>query len=360
VTASSSSLSFVSQHPDKAGDDADATKRFQALCVIHTILSDPGKRGDYDRTGEIPGLKGDDGEIDEEAFAHWYDYWRAQFPPITEEDVKDFESKYRHSAEEKRDVIKAYNDEKGDMDAMLTVVMCSNDEDADRFAAIIHEAIAAKKVKPYAAFTKLYGATPEEGKSAKCKAARGKAAKERKEATSAEARQADELLADLKKKYKEDQEEKKKAGAAGAIVVHTGKKASGAAAAGGGAGGKGKASSAAAAHDDDEEAEEQVSGRKRKQPSTSSSSSSSGAGTGAGGKKKSSSSKDDGAGGYDGEPSLADLIRFQSRQRSGAFESMMEDLEARYASKGKGGKKGKAGSKKGHDDDDEDEDSMDA
>jgi hypothetical protein len=39
------------QHPDKCKDDEEATKKFQALSFIHSILSDPAKRKDYDRTG---------------------------------------------------------------------------------------------------------------------------------------------------------------------------------------------------------------------------------------------------------------------------------------------------------------------
>lgn len=360
-------VSCCFQHPDKAGDDPDATKRFQALCAIHAILSDNAKRGDYDRTGEIPGVNGDDGEINEEAFAQWYDYFRAQFPPVTEEDVKAFEDKYRGSEEEKGDVLKAYTSEKGDIDEMLGVVMCSREEDADRFAAIIHEALAAKKVKAFPAFTRLYGNTAEEARSAKYKAARAKVSKERKQIYKEEAEEAEAMLAELKRQFKEDQEEQKKARASGTIVAYTGTGKKGGAGAGAGAGGakgkKGK-SSAAMDEDDDEEEEEEddgpISGKKRKHPTSSS------AGAGAGKKKANAGAGRSDDGGYNGEPSLADLIRFQSRQRGSAFASMVEGLEAKYGGgakgkgkdgkgKGKGGKKGAAFDSEEEDDEDEDD-----
>jgi DnaJ homolog subfamily C member 9 len=83
------------QHPDKAGDDPEATKRFQALSYIHSILSDKAKRAVYDRRGKLEDVEDDEGGGDEEAAEMWRSYWREFFPPVTEEAVVAFEKEYR-------------------------------------------------------------------------------------------------------------------------------------------------------------------------------------------------------------------------------------------------------------------------
>ena len=43
----------LTQHPDKCPGDAAAKGRFQALSVVHSVLSDPERRSLYDETGEV-------------------------------------------------------------------------------------------------------------------------------------------------------------------------------------------------------------------------------------------------------------------------------------------------------------------
>ncbi len=63
-------LTVVSmQHPDKNPGNQDAHTQFQALSMVHAILSSEEKRKLYDDTGDIDG----DDEIDEENFQMWYD-----------------------------------------------------------------------------------------------------------------------------------------------------------------------------------------------------------------------------------------------------------------------------------------------
>ncbi len=63
-------LTVVSmQHPDKNPGNQDAHTQFQALSMVHAILSNEEKRKLYDDTGDIDG----DDEIDEENFQMWYD-----------------------------------------------------------------------------------------------------------------------------------------------------------------------------------------------------------------------------------------------------------------------------------------------
>ena len=79
------------QHPDKS-TEKDATTKFQALTVVHKILSDPKKRSVYDRTGVM----------DEEDRSS---AWRSVYPEVTKEDIDQFAHKYIGSDEEKKDVL---------------------------------------------------------------------------------------------------------------------------------------------------------------------------------------------------------------------------------------------------------------
>ena len=97
------------QHPDKNEGDETATAKFQALSWVHSFLSDAGKRKAYDMSGDYL----EEGTGDEESYELWYDYWRGQFPAVTEERIAEFEAEYRGSDEEKGDVLMAYNDHNG-------------------------------------------------------------------------------------------------------------------------------------------------------------------------------------------------------------------------------------------------------
>lgn len=41
------------QHPDKCPGDEAAKGRFQALSLVHSVLSDPERRSLYDDTGDV-------------------------------------------------------------------------------------------------------------------------------------------------------------------------------------------------------------------------------------------------------------------------------------------------------------------
>ncbi|CAM9110715.1 unnamed protein product, partial [Hapterophycus canaliculatus] len=40
-------------HPDKCPGDEAAKGRFQALSLVHSVLSDPDRRSVYDETGDV-------------------------------------------------------------------------------------------------------------------------------------------------------------------------------------------------------------------------------------------------------------------------------------------------------------------
>lgn len=115
-------------HPDK-NPAPEATKKFQALSFIHSVLSEPAKRKQYDATVRnwqlqlrslvhtvhsvcvnlaytarlwndvhrnnvkhcLQGSLADVDEGDGEAFDVWYEYWRSFFPLLTTELIEEFE-----------------------------------------------------------------------------------------------------------------------------------------------------------------------------------------------------------------------------------------------------------------------------
>ena len=185
-------------HPDKAGADPEATKKFQALTMIHAILSDPEQRAEYNKGGyeALVGL-----ESSETVAEGATDYWAALFPRVTTKQLEAALKAYRGSADETADVLRFYVKFKGNMDNILETVEGSGPEDEDRFVAIIQEAVGSGRVPAMPAFTKAYGAatagaSPEGAKSTK------KAKALRRKVAEAEAAEAEAFLAQKKAEYK--------------------------------------------------------------------------------------------------------------------------------------------------------------
>ncbi|XP_077352338.1 dnaJ homolog subfamily C member 9 [Festucalex cinctus] len=156
-------------HPDRAPDDPKATEKFQVLGKLYAVLSDKEQRAVYDEQGIV------DEESDCLSQDHcWEDYWRLLFPRITKQDILDFEKQYKGSDEERKDLLRLYVEHQGDMDVILTCVLCGSQEDEPRLADIIWAAIKNGDVEEFPAFTQ---------ESNKKKRARKKRAdRERKEA----------------------------------------------------------------------------------------------------------------------------------------------------------------------------------
>eukprot|EP00088_Acartia_fossae_P002865 TRINITY_DN11197_c0_g1_i1.p1 TRINITY_DN11197_c0_g1~~TRINITY_DN11197_c0_g1_i1.p1 ORF type:complete len:258 (+),score=78.67 TRINITY_DN11197_c0_g1_i1:31-804(+) len=162
-------------HPDRASEEDRelATKKFQCIGAVYSILSDDSRRGLYDECGEV-----DDENDPLTQDKDWEEYWRIMFPKITTKDIEEFEKKYKGSDEEKEDVKQAYIDGKGEMEFILDNVMLSTIEDEDRFRAIIDQLIKDKQVKKL----KAYSGETEGAKKARKRAA-DKEAKEAEQAT---------------------------------------------------------------------------------------------------------------------------------------------------------------------------------
>ncbi|XP_030059301.1 dnaJ homolog subfamily C member 9 isoform X1 [Microcaecilia unicolor] len=139
-------------HPDRVPDaeKEEATRKFQILGRIYSVLSDQEQRALYDEQGTVE-EEGDNLSRDRD----WEEYWRLLFKKITVEDIRAFEEKYKGSEEEVTDVKQAYMDFEGDMDKIMQSVLCAVElEDEPRIRKIIQQAIDSGDVPAYNAFVK--------------------------------------------------------------------------------------------------------------------------------------------------------------------------------------------------------------
>lgn len=121
-----------------------ATEKFKVLGKIHTILHDQETRKLYD----------DFGEIDEETDSsfNWMEYWRAIFKPIEVKDIERHEKEYIGSDMELRDIKKAYEHSKGDMDEILEMVPFSDCNSEPRIVEIVRKMVDNGEVEEYKRF----------------------------------------------------------------------------------------------------------------------------------------------------------------------------------------------------------------
>ena len=136
-------------HPDKRPGDAQAKADFLALKKAYDILSDPVRRRRYDRTGSVE---------DDADFAAAYEHYRGI--PVSEEDIRATEAEYRHSDEERTDVVEYARKHQGDVARILESIIGSTDDDAERYRTILEDALRAgdlpkKHKKPIAKATIL-------------------------------------------------------------------------------------------------------------------------------------------------------------------------------------------------------------
>ncbi|KAI2636632.1 DnaJ domain-containing protein [Xylaria nigripes] len=169
----------LKNHPDKVSDDKKekAHDIFKSIAFAYAVLSDPIRRKRYDQTGSTS-----ESIVDSDGFS-WSDFYREQFrDAISEDAIKKFAAQYKGSDEEKDDILQAYEENEGDMNAIYETLMLSDVlQDDERFRKIIDDAIANKDVPAFKAYTK---------ESKKSKQARVKAAK-------AEAVEAEEYAKEL-------------------------------------------------------------------------------------------------------------------------------------------------------------------
>ncbi|KAL7523723.1 hypothetical protein ACHAXR_001022, partial [Thalassiosira sp. AJA248-18] len=297
----------LSYHPDKLSSDLSndekelAKKKFQAISLAYTILSDEEKRKEYDESGDL--YEDDDDLTSKSGMKQWMDYFNSIFPKVTAADIDAFEVKYKCSDEEEEDVLKYYTQFKGDLNKMLECVMLSSDADKQRWVKdYINPAICSGDVDDYGEkIKKTLGSAP--AKKRKTKGSAKKKVEEVKKEQSDSSSDSDTPMAEI---VDEDV-------------------------------------------DGEENFENKKSSHKSKKKSASSKASA---------KKKSSTSKASKPsmkGCSSAEDDLIAQIRGSSlARRQGGFDSLMAGLEDRYG--GGGNEKKKKGKKKKAEDDDIDDD----
>jgi DnaJ family protein C protein 9 len=133
------SLHDANSPPDKAAPDEKeaANKAFQEIAFAYAILSDDRRRRRYDLTGSTAETMEDDDDF------NWLRFYREQFENVVnEEAINNVANEYKGSAEERRDLIKAYKKVKGNLNRIYGMVMLSDVlVDDDRFRQMLDEEI---------------------------------------------------------------------------------------------------------------------------------------------------------------------------------------------------------------------------
>ncbi|KAF2258024.1 DnaJ-domain-containing protein [Lojkania enalia] len=142
----------LKHHPDKAqeADKTAANQRFQEIAFAYAVLSDEARRKRYDLTGSTSETVADDDEFD------WLKFYKAQYEElVNEENIKRIATEYKGSEEEKRNLLDAYNDYKGNLDRIYSVIMLSDVlEDDERFIQFFNDEISKGNIETYPAYEK--------------------------------------------------------------------------------------------------------------------------------------------------------------------------------------------------------------
>ncbi|KAI0421635.1 DnaJ domain-containing protein [Xylaria grammica] len=189
----------LKNHPDKVSEDQKqkAHETFQSIAFAYAVLSDPTRRKRYDETGSTS-----ESIVDSDGFS-WSDFYREQFrDAISNNAIEKFAAQYKGSDEERDDILIAYEEHEGNMDAIYETVMLSDVlKDDERFRKVIDDAISSKDVPAFKAYVK----ESKKSRQARIKAAKGEAAEA--EAYAEELGIHDKLFGDKKEKKKKGSSE---------------------------------------------------------------------------------------------------------------------------------------------------------
>lgn len=109
-------------HPDK-NESHTAAEEFAEVHEAYLVLSDPGRRLEYDTHGRIDVIV-----VDVPSYAS-----------ITREDIAAFRKLYRFSKDERDDVIRYNAKFGGDLDLAMKYVPCCSRKDKGRFERYVRE-----------------------------------------------------------------------------------------------------------------------------------------------------------------------------------------------------------------------------
>lgn len=164
-------------HPDKVLSNSasagaqDAIQQFQKIGFAYAVLSDDVRRRKFDNTGSTKELMIGEGDEDFDWNEYFKELWTGE---VSRQTLDEFKTKYQNSAEEKQDILDAYNETKGDLAAIFEHVPCCEFlADENRFIAIIDEAIKTGELKESSKWKR--GKKDEAGRKALRQKAKGEA-----------------------------------------------------------------------------------------------------------------------------------------------------------------------------------------
>ncbi|CDR88769.1 related to DnaJ protein [Sporisorium scitamineum] len=169
-------------HPDKVLSNAasaggqDAIQQFQKIGFAYAVLSDEVRRREFDNTGSTKELMVGEGDADFDWNEYFKELWTGE---VSRQTLDDFKKKYQNSAEEKEDILDAYNETEGDLAGVFERVPCGEFlADEDRFIGIIDEAIKQGEIKATSTWKRTK--KDEAGRKALREKAKGEAAEAEK------------------------------------------------------------------------------------------------------------------------------------------------------------------------------------
>lgn len=134
----------LQNHPDRAGNSAEATAAFQHLKAVYEVLIDPDRRSLYDEQGAPKNLHGDDNDIDvEAAFAFFTGGAR-----LSAEDIVKYEKVYRAGKDEEEDLMEFFQRFDGDVKLVEQFIPYSDQSDFVRFVQFWEAKIEDGKLTP--------------------------------------------------------------------------------------------------------------------------------------------------------------------------------------------------------------------
>lgn len=128
-------------HPDRAGGSEEAKAAFQHLKAVYEVLSDEGRREEYDTNGpaaNVHSVDGDDG-IDVQAAAAFFASAGAR---LSAEDVAAYERTYRGGADEVEDLVDLFARFSGNVVKVVDYIPYSDESDLVRFVELYDTKIA--------------------------------------------------------------------------------------------------------------------------------------------------------------------------------------------------------------------------
>jgi hypothetical protein len=113
---------------------------------VHKHAQNGHNKSAMTETGVIPGDEGL-GDLEGKSFEELYEYYRAMYQKVTQDELEKWEKKYPGSEEEKEDLINFYNKHDGNMKAVTEFIPFCETEDLYRVKQVVDKLIADGKLE---------------------------------------------------------------------------------------------------------------------------------------------------------------------------------------------------------------------